>query len=73
MASTGMGRTYPRAARPRTTAVDRDTMIGGVTPGIEFVRPAGLSDAAPSAYAAVSDPGRTVFTAGACPLDGVRA
>jgi enamine deaminase RidA (YjgF/YER057c/UK114 family) len=40
-----------------------------VTTGIELVRPAGLSDAAPYAYAAVSDPGRTVFTAGACPLD----
>ncbi|MCZ2828348.1 Rid family hydrolase [Modestobacter sp. VKM Ac-2986] len=36
---------------------------------IEFVRPAGLTDRAPYAYAAVVGPGRTVFTAGACPLD----
>ncbi len=40
-----------------------------MTTGIELVRPAGLSDTAPYAYAAVTDPGRTVFTAGACPLD----
>ncbi len=44
-------------------------MIGRVTSGIELVRPAGLSDTTPYAYAAVTDPGRTVFTAGACPLD----
>src|SRR3954470_472981 len=40
-----------------------------VTSGIELVRPPGLTDAAPYAYAAVTDPGRMVFTAGACPLD----
>ncbi len=33
------------------------------------MRPAGLSGTAPYAYAAVSDPGRMAFTAGACPLD----
>jgi len=37
--------------------------------GIELVRPAGLAPAVPYAYAAVTDPGRMVFTAGACPLD----
>jgi enamine deaminase RidA (YjgF/YER057c/UK114 family) len=37
--------------------------------GIELVRPAGLAQTAPCAYAAVTDPGRMVFTAGACPLD----
>ncbi|MCZ2813007.1 RidA family protein [Modestobacter sp. VKM Ac-2979] len=37
---------------------------------IEFIRPAGLTASAPYAYAAVVGPGRTVFTAGACPLDG---
>ncbi len=37
--------------------------------GIELVRPAGLAPTAPYAYAAVTDPGRMVFTAGACPLD----
>ncbi len=37
--------------------------------GIELVRPAGLAPSAPYAYAAVTDPGRMVFTAGACPLD----
>jgi len=37
--------------------------------GIELVRPAGLAGAAPYAYAAVTDPGRMAFTAGACPLD----
>ena len=36
---------------------------------IEFVRPAGLAARVPYAYAAVVGPGRTVFTAGACPLD----
>ena len=45
----------------------------GVTTGIELVRPPTLSASAPYAYAAVTDPGRMVFTAGACPLDGVRA
>ena len=39
-----------------------------MTTGIELVRPAGLA-AAPYAAAAVTDPGRMVFTAGACPLD----
>ncbi|MGY1747400.1 RidA family protein [Blastococcus sp. SYSU D00695] len=37
--------------------------------GIELVRPPGLSGTVPYAYAAVTDPGRTVYTAGACPLD----
>jgi enamine deaminase RidA (YjgF/YER057c/UK114 family) len=41
----------------------------GVTTGIELVRPPTLSATAPYAYAAVTDPGRMVFTAGACPLD----
>jgi enamine deaminase RidA (YjgF/YER057c/UK114 family) len=36
---------------------------------IEFVRPTQLGRKAPYAYAAVAVPGRTVFTAGACPLD----
>jgi enamine deaminase RidA (YjgF/YER057c/UK114 family) len=36
---------------------------------IEFIRPPALSARAPYAYAAVVAPGRTVFTAGACPLD----
>ena len=40
-----------------------------VSTGIELVRPAGLAGTAPYAYAAVTDPGRMVFTAGACPLD----
>jgi enamine deaminase RidA (YjgF/YER057c/UK114 family) len=40
-----------------------------VTTGIEFVRPPGLAATAPYAYAAVTDPGRMAFTAGACPLD----
>lgn len=33
------------------------------------MRPSTLSASAPYAYAAVTDPGRMVFTAGACPLD----
>jgi enamine deaminase RidA (YjgF/YER057c/UK114 family) len=37
--------------------------------GIELVRPAGLTGSVPYAYAAVTDPGRMAFTAGACPLD----
>ncbi|MGY1773384.1 RidA family protein [Blastococcus sp. SYSU D00813] len=40
-----------------------------MTTGIELVRPPGLTGAVPYAYAAVTDPGRMVFTAGACPLD----
>ncbi len=40
-----------------------------MTTGIELVRPSTLSPTAPYAYAAVTDPGRMVFTAGACPLD----
>jgi enamine deaminase RidA (YjgF/YER057c/UK114 family) len=40
-----------------------------VTTGIELVRPPALCATAPYAYAAVTDPGRMVFTAGACPLD----
>ena len=43
-------------------------MIDAVTTGIELVRPPTLSSAQ-YAYAAVTDPGRMVFTAGACPLD----
>ena len=35
----------------------------------EFIRPPELTTRAPYAYAAVAAPGRTVFTAGACPLD----
>jgi enamine deaminase RidA (YjgF/YER057c/UK114 family) len=44
-------------------------MIDAVTTGIELVRPPTLSTSAPYAYAAVTDPGRMVFTAGTCPLD----
>jgi enamine deaminase RidA (YjgF/YER057c/UK114 family) len=40
-----------------------------VSTGIEFVRPPTLAGTAPYAYAAVTDPGRMVFTAGAGPLD----
>ncbi len=40
-----------------------------MTTGIELVRPPTLSATVPYAYAAVTDPGRMVFTAGACPLD----
>ena len=37
--------------------------------GIDLVSPPGLAATAPYAYAAVTGPGRMVFTAGACPLD----
>ena len=40
-----------------------------MAPGIQFVRPPTLSGSVPYAYAAVTDPGRLTFTAGACPLD----
>jgi enamine deaminase RidA (YjgF/YER057c/UK114 family) len=40
-----------------------------VTTGISFLRPPGLHEGAPYAYAAVTDPARMLFTAGACPLD----
>jgi enamine deaminase RidA (YjgF/YER057c/UK114 family) len=40
-----------------------------VSDAIEFVRPAALTGVLPYAHAAVTGPGRTVFTAGACPLD----
>ena len=42
-------------------------MVSGGS-GIDAVRPAGLYADAPYAYAAVSPPGRLVFTAGACPV-----
>jgi enamine deaminase RidA (YjgF/YER057c/UK114 family) len=38
-------------------------------PAITFIRPEQLTVKAPYAYAAVTGPGRLVFTAGACPLD----
>jgi enamine deaminase RidA (YjgF/YER057c/UK114 family) len=38
-------------------------------PAITFVRPEQLTTTAPYAYAAITGPGRLVFTAGACPLD----
>ena len=44
-------------------------MIGAVSTGIELVRPPGPAGTTPSAAAAVTHPGRTVSTAGACPLD----
>jgi enamine deaminase RidA (YjgF/YER057c/UK114 family) len=36
---------------------------------VELVRSTTLTDTVPYAYAAVTPPGRLVFTAGACPLD----
>lgn len=36
---------------------------------VELVRSPALSDSVPYAYAAVTPAGRTVWTAGACPLD----
>jgi enamine deaminase RidA (YjgF/YER057c/UK114 family) len=36
---------------------------------VELVRSTALSEVVPYAYAAVTAPGRLVFTAGACPLD----
>ena len=36
---------------------------------LELVVPPALAGTVPYAYAAVTDPGRMVFTAGACPLD----
>ena len=36
---------------------------------VELVRSTALTDTVPYAYAAVTSPGRLVFTAGACPLD----
>ena len=36
---------------------------------VELVHSRDLTDTAPYAYAAVVPPGRTVYTAGACPLD----
>jgi enamine deaminase RidA (YjgF/YER057c/UK114 family) len=36
---------------------------------VELVRSTVLTDKVPYAYAAVTPPGRLVFTAGACPLD----
>jgi enamine deaminase RidA (YjgF/YER057c/UK114 family) len=36
---------------------------------VELVRGTALTDTVPYAYAAVTPPGKLVFTAGACPLD----
>jgi enamine deaminase RidA (YjgF/YER057c/UK114 family) len=38
-------------------------------PSVELVRSSALTDTIPYAYAAITPPGRLVFTAGACPLD----
>jgi enamine deaminase RidA (YjgF/YER057c/UK114 family) len=40
---------------------------------VELIRSSALTDAAPYAYAAVVPAGRTVYTAGACPLDDTGA
>jgi enamine deaminase RidA (YjgF/YER057c/UK114 family) len=40
-----------------------------VEPAVTFIRPQQLTAKATYAYAAVTGPGRLVFTAGACPLD----
>jgi len=37
--------------------------------GVEHVNPPGLFPRAPYHYAAVAEPGRMVFAAGACPID----
>lgn len=37
---------------------------------VELIRPEGLYTGAPYAYAAIAGPGRLIFTAGACPIDG---
>ena len=54
-------------------AAGRDAHHGRVSGAIEFIRPAVLAGEVPYAYAAVVGPGRTVFTAGACPLDAAGA
>ena len=60
------GRSSGRPADDSPRGVTHDRRV---TTGIEFVRPAGLAATAPYAYAAVTEPGRMTFTAGACPLD----
>jgi enamine deaminase RidA (YjgF/YER057c/UK114 family) len=40
---------------------------------VKLIRSSALTDAAPYAYAAVVPAGRTVYTAGACPLDDAGA
>jgi enamine deaminase RidA (YjgF/YER057c/UK114 family) len=55
-----------RFGRPRAR---RMTDHVRVSDGIELVQPPALARTVPYAYAAVTDPGRMVFTAGACPLD----
>ena len=72
MASTGMpvnlsaGTAAERPPHDSGPVVTHDLCV---STGIELVRPAGLAATAPYAYAAVTEPGRMTFTAGACPLD----
>jgi len=60
------GRSSGRPADDSSPTVTHDRRV---TIGIELVRPDGLAANAPYAYAAVTEPGRMTFTAGACPLD----
>jgi enamine deaminase RidA (YjgF/YER057c/UK114 family) len=62
-----------RVVRGRAVAVAEEQGVDhgrmSFEPLITFVRPQQLTAKAPYAYAAVTGPGRLVFTAGACPLD----
>jgi enamine deaminase RidA (YjgF/YER057c/UK114 family) len=57
------GRLRATLTRTRSRWFDRQMT------SVELVRSTALTDAVPYAYAAVTPPGRLVFTAGACPLD----
>ena len=63
MPSTGSPATQRAAPTRGVSCFDR------AMTSVELVRSTALTEAVPYAYAAVTAPGRLVFTAGACPLD----
>jgi enamine deaminase RidA (YjgF/YER057c/UK114 family) len=60
---------HERRGRPATLTPTRSQWFDRQMTSVELVRSTALTDTVPYAYAAVTPPGRLVFTAGACPLD----
>ena len=69
---TGIGRRHPSmdsSGRDRNLWAGRPRWFDQQMSSVELVRSTALTEAVPYAYAAVTPPGRLVFTAGACPLN----
>jgi enamine deaminase RidA (YjgF/YER057c/UK114 family) len=63
------GRGVCNGGQPATQTQTRSQCFDRQMTSVELVRSTALTDTVPYAYAAVTPPGRLVFTAGACPLD----